>query len=105
MNIYEAIEVMKIVAPCASKMMKAESGIELINILLNTYSGEDAVQLGRLAALMFHEDLGIMTERLKDANGQDFASVLAAGLVANPIHQLLEGAYIFQFVEMESDDA
>lgn len=96
---------MKIIAPCASKLLRAENGIELIQILLTTYSGEDAIQLGRIVSLMFHDHLNVVTERLKGASGQDFANVLAAGLVVNPIHQLIEGAYVFRFIEMESDNA
>jgi len=101
MNINEAIEAMKIIAPCASEILQVESGLEIMKLLINHYAGDEAVQLGQLAALMFHEDLETMSETLKDATGAEFTSVLAAGLAVNPVYQLVEGAYLFQFAKFE----
>lgn len=105
MNINEAIEAMKIIAPYASKLVEAENAIQLIRTLIDSFPLDERPQLLRLVALMHHEHLDTVVELLKDKSGMDFTLLLSAGINANNIFEMIENIYFLGLAELEPVDA
>lgn len=96
---------MKIIAPHASELLKAENGLQLIRILIDSFPLEDRSQLLRLISLMHHENIDTVAELLKDKSGMDFTLLLTEGINVNDLYEMIENAYYFGFVAMELPDA
>jgi len=105
MNINEAIEAMKIIAPYASKLVEAENAIQLIRTLIDSFPLDERSQLLRLIALMHHEHLDTVVELLKDKSGMDFTLLLSAGINANNIFEMIENIYFLGLAKTEPVDA
>lgn len=104
MNIYEAIEAMKIIAPHVSAFVGADNPLQLIKSLIDSFPLDERPQLLRLISLMHHEDLDTMVELLADKSGTDFAMILTEGINVNDIFEMVENIYLLGLAEMEQDN-
>lgn len=97
MNIYEAIEAIKIIAyyTPAIEEAKAESLLDIITIITNKADEwGTGISLFRLVALMYHKDVMDLFAELKDQSGEQFTALLQVGLQVNDVHLLLSSATI-----------
>lgn len=107
MSIHEAVEVMKILAPHRDEIMKAFKGSALQGIsalLAETRKAEPGALL-RIIALMEHIDVEEAAQLYGNWEGGDIAALLAELLVANPIPDLLDGAFILGLIKEGWTDA
>jgi hypothetical protein len=104
MNMWEAIEAMKIVAPHASALATIDESISLMRALIAEVSKESPIQVLRLAALLHHKPVETMAEELKGQPGASLVMILAEGLGVNPLPELVNGAYILGLSDVRWPD-
>jgi len=94
MNIYEAIEAMKILVPHAGLMRKAENGIGVVRALFGGLTAiNEQEQIGRLLAYTQHRSLDEITEHFAEVSDPAaMLTELAESLSENPIPDLINGA-------------
>jgi hypothetical protein len=107
MNIYEAVEVMKILFSHRDKIMEGfkESALKGINALLAETRKAEPGALLRIIALMEHIHVDEAAQLYGDWDGKDIAALLADILVVNPVPDLLDGAFILGLAEEGWNDA
>lgn len=96
MAIHEAIEVMKILRPHAAILATASSGLDMIRRLLLAFKLDNTEEnIGRIVALTHRQSFDDVVARyLNDASTQTVFSDLVFAFQANPIPDLIDGAYV-----------
>lgn len=90
MNINEAIEVMKIIAPYVDDMVEAKDGKGVLRALMNGFEKDDVQENAlRLLALMQHKTLNEVVDDLQDASGAEYLSELVTVFNVNNIQDLI----------------
>jgi hypothetical protein len=95
MNIYEAIEVMKILRHFKPRIEAeaAKSLLDIIAIITSQAKEEDTgILLFRMVALMYHKDVNEVFAEMQDKSGIDFIAHLSQGLQVNNVEVLLDSA-------------
>ena len=103
MNIYEAIEAMKIIGRYQKEIESSKTIIVVVRQLLRTAElKNDTLSILRLLALMEHKNVEELIKELVDANnGMEYASRLGNGLVINPIAELLNNALMLDMASSQ----
>lgn len=104
MNMWEAIEAMKIIAPHAAALAIIDESISLMRALIAEVTKESPIQVLRLAALLHHKDVEVLAEELKGQPGARLVMLLAEGLGLNPLPELVNGAYILGLSDVRWPD-
>lgn len=104
MNIREAIEVMKILAPRMPGVAK-ENALSFVRGLLRSMAAEEPVDALRLLSLMRHEKLEAMAVAMKEAGTGGFLAALFDGLQLNRVADLIEAAAVLGLAPKGWDDA
>jgi len=104
MNIYEAIEAMKIIAPYASNLIGAENALQLIRALIDSFPLDERPQLLKLVSIMHHESLETIVELLADKEGVDFMMLLTEGIRVNDVFEMIDNIYFLGLAEREPDN-
>lgn len=105
MNIREAIETMKVLAPYAGHLQGQLTLGDAIRNLLSDASEINPVDVLRLIALLYHKDIEAVADEFADKSGGDLVAALAHAFVVNPLPDLVNAGYRLQLigVEWESD--
>lgn len=107
MNVYQAVEAMKILIPHQEPITEAvkQSAIKGILVLLEeTRDGEPGALL-RLISLMQDIHVDRAAELYGDWEGKEIMALLADMLVVNPLPDLYDGAYVLGLTSKGWDDA
>lgn len=95
MNIYEAVEVMKLLAYYvpAIEESNAISLLDIIGIITSkAKEWGTGISLFRMLALMYHKDIEELMEEFKGQSGAQVAAMLTIGFQVNDIHLLMNSA-------------
>ena len=104
MNIHEALEAMKIIAPYALNLVDAENALQLIRVLIDSFPLDERPQLLRLVSLMHHESLETMAELFSEKDGMDFTMLLTEGIHVNDVFEMIDNIYFLGLAEVEPDN-
>ena len=104
LNIIEAIEVMKILAPIAQDIAEADNAARMMGIIYEHFEKTDPVQTLRLACLFFHESLDTLVEVLKDKSSEEFFYMMTEAFAANSLADLIESIFVLGFAEKKVSD-
>jgi hypothetical protein len=106
MNINEAIEVMKIIAPYAGDMAEGESGKEVLDALISGFERDGTEENAlRLLALMQHETLDEVVDQLQGASGAEYLSKLVNVFNINNVRDLIGAAGVLGLTQQRDSDA
>lgn len=105
LNIREAIEVMKILAPVAQDVMEAEKAVTMVRIIFEHFEETDPTQTLRLASLFYHEPVDTLAETLVDVSGEDFFGMMIDAFVENSLADLVETVFALGFAKKRVSDA
>gem|GEM_PF-5807993 len=100
MNIYQAVEVMKILTPHQEPIAEAfkQSAVKgILALLEETRDGEPGALL-RLIALMQDIHVEKAAELYGDWSGREIMALLADMFVTNPLPDLYDGAYVLGLI-------
>ncbi|KKN62743.1 hypothetical protein LCGC14_0508620 [marine sediment metagenome] len=103
MNIYEAIEAMKIAARYRNEIANSKTVFDAVRDMLpSSRKREDVMSIVRLLALTEHKgDLEKLVLELKEKGGMEFVARLGQGLIKNPLGELLSGAKVLGMTEVQ----
>lgn len=96
MNIYEAIEAMKIIVRYRKEIEDSKTVFDAVrDMLITAKEREDTMSIARLLALIEHNgDLEGLIREVKKKGGMEYVARLGQGLINNPIGDLLKGSTI-----------
>jgi len=104
MNIREAVEAMKILAPRMPGMPKTNA-LSFVRGLLRSMAAEEPVDALRLLSLMRHETVEATALSMKEAGTGGFLAALFDGLKLNRVADLIEAAAVLGLAPKGWDDA
>jgi hypothetical protein len=95
MNIYRAVEVIKIIKPYKDVLNNSSKwdGLKMITNLIEAMADDSPTLVTRMMALLYGRELGDIVEELKDKPGLEVATILTNGFVVNPIPDLIESGF------------
>lgn len=101
MNIYEAIEVIKILEPHVNDLIEVEDGIEIIGVLSSGFERDKTQEnIGRLIALMTHRSYDEVTAEYRKTRSVENAFYdLVRCFSANPIPDLINAGYVIGLLD------
>jgi len=105
MNIREAIEVMKMLAPIAPEIIQADNAPAMIRIIMDHFTEVDPTMTLRIMSLMYHEPMESLIVILEKKSSPEFFSMLVEGFVVNSLADLIEGIYVLGMARKVVDDA
>lgn len=104
LNIIEAIEVMKILAPIAQDIAEADNAAKMMVIIYEYFEKTDPTQTLQLASLFFHESLETLVEVLGDKSSEEFFYMMVEAFAANSLADLVESIFVLGFAEKRVSD-
>jgi hypothetical protein len=100
MNIREAVEAMKIVAPYAPQFTGARDVVALMRPIMAGIQKDAPLQALRLVALMEHKSVERIAEELADKSGADLIEKILGGFGRNDLALLVDAAYFLGLSEV-----
>jgi len=95
MNINDAIEVMKIVAPHAQYLINhGDTGPSLILALIDVLESSKPTDSFKLISLMHNKSVDEVTKDMINFGGEGLVSALSSGFAANPLPDMINGAAV-----------
>ena len=105
LNIREAIEVMKILAPIAQDISEADNAARMMGIIFDYFEETDPTQTLRLASLLFHESLETLVELLDGKPSEEFFFMMVEAFAENSLADLVESIFALGFAKEKVSDA
>ena len=95
MNIYRAVELIKIIKPYKDVLNNSSKfdGLKMVTNLIHVMAEDNPTLVTRMMALLYGKELGDIVEELKDKSGLEVAAILTKGFVVNPIPDLIESGF------------
>jgi len=94
MSVREAIEAAKIITPHLAVLRQAEGGFDLTHRLLDLLYGDHPAQPFRFLSLAHHMTMDDLAAALEPEGGRGVALALTQALVANPLPDLMNFAFL-----------
>lgn len=92
MNIREAVEAMKIIAPFAEQITETDNPAKIIRLLLHGFRDTYPTEALRLVALMEHKAVEDLADEMAEASGIDLIERMTDGLRRNDLINLMNAA-------------
>ncbi len=105
LNIREAIEVMKILAPIAQDITNADNAAGMMRIIFEHFEKTEPTQTLQLASLFFHEPIETLAEVLKDRSSEEFFYMMVEAFAENSLADLIETIFALGFTQKKVSDA
>ncbi len=85
---------MKMLAPIASDLTKADNAPAMIRIIMDYFAVADPTMTLRLISLMYHEPIETLVDMLEQKQQSEFFQMLVEGFVVNSLADLVEGIFV-----------
>lgn len=99
MTLREAIECAKILVPYMADLRQAESGLDLVELVLTRVGGDEPTQVLRMLALMEHRSLQEVVLDYQPQGAEAMLRALSEGMRVNPVPDLMEAAYLMRLTD------